>query len=61
MAEQSINEYIKPLIESKIYEKISKNLFDKFSEEFSSKLLDYFIELIKTNKAIKNVILRQDI
>ena len=40
ISEEYINQYIKPLIESNIYEKMSIKFIEKFKEEFSKILLE---------------------
>ena len=51
-ADEDINKYIKPLIESNIYEKISIKFIEKFTEEFSNRLLNIVDILITSNNSI---------
>ena len=55
ISKENIKEYIKPLIESRIYEEISETLFEIFAYDFREKLLGNLYQLIETNKSINNL------
>ena len=52
LAKTYLENSFKPLIESKIYEKISGNLFNAFAETFMDKLLEHFEDIIMNNKIV---------
>lgn len=52
ISEEYINQYIKPLIESNIYEKMSIKFIEKFKEEFSKILLEIVDIQITSNDSI---------
>ena len=54
LAKTYLENSFKPLVESKIYEKISGNLFNLFAEAFMNKLLEHFEDIVMNNKIIFN-------
>ena len=52
LAKTYLENSFKPLIESKIYEKISGNLFNAFAETFMNKLLEHFEDIVMNNKIV---------
>ena len=54
-AKEDIETYIKPLIESKIYEKMIIELIGKYSNELSNKFLEIYNHLLISNDSIKKL------
>lgn len=52
LAKTYLENSFKPLMESKIYEKISGNLFNAFAETFMNKLLEHFEDIVMNNKIV---------